>query len=289
MATSTIIMLVGAGLVGGLAGGMLIGRWWTRRRDEADRGRGEDSVESTSRSQHMEALGVLSGSIMHNLNNLMSVVLGQARLARDEVAHDSAAWHSLGQVIQAGEAAAQLSREVDDYHSEDDHSRRPIRLQPVIRSTVKLLRDILPNTVDIEVTLEDSCGSVLASPTQLQQMIMSLCSNAYHAMFRRRGRVGITLSEAVVDEPKDAVPSVLAPGHYVMISVSDNGRGMDVDTLILTPAHDQFSPPDATEAIVSEWPCTTHETIASADHFLNGRTAAVAERTVEFLTATTRP
>jgi alpha/beta superfamily hydrolase len=61
-------------------------------------------------------------------------------------------------------------------------------------------------------------------------------------------------------------------------------RGMDVPTLVLTPAHDQFSAPDATEAIISDWPQTTHETIASADHFLNGRTALVAERTLAFIT-----
>jgi alpha/beta superfamily hydrolase len=62
-------------------------------------------------------------------------------------------------------------------------------------------------------------------------------------------------------------------------------RGMDVATLVLTPAHDQFSAPDATEAIISDWPQTTHETIASADHFLVGRTAYIVERTVEFLLA----
>ncbi len=60
-------------------------------------------------------------------------------------------------------------------------------------------------------------------------------------------------------------------------------RGMNVAMLILTPAHDQFSAPDATEAITSDWPQTTRETIASADHFLVGRTAHVAQRTVEYL------
>jgi alpha/beta superfamily hydrolase len=63
-------------------------------------------------------------------------------------------------------------------------------------------------------------------------------------------------------------------------------RGMDVPTLVLTPTHDQFSDPDATEAIISRWPQTTHETVASTDHFLNGRTAFVAERAVAFITRT---
>ena len=82
------------------------------------------------------------------LNNLLSVVIGQSRMARDELEPEQPAWHSLGQVIQAGEAAAELSREVDSYQSESDHDRRPVRLQPVVRSTVKLLRDILPDRSD---------------------------------------------------------------------------------------------------------------------------------------------
>jgi nitrogen-specific signal transduction histidine kinase/CheY-like chemotaxis protein len=213
--------------------GVLLARWWRRRRDVHD----DPAAEIASlrrhlmRAQRMEALGILSGSIMHNLNNLLSVILGQARLAREELDASSPAWEGVGQIIDAAEAASELSREVDSYHREDDHDRRPTRLQPVVRSTVKLLRDILPETVDIESDLDAACGPVLASPTQLQQVIMSLCSNAYHAMFRRRGRITITLASVSVEEGRPAIPHDLAPGHHVMLSVADNGRGMDSDTL----------------------------------------------------------
>ena len=84
-----------------------------------------------------------------------------------------------------------------------------------------------------------------------------------------------------LDDPRITAKVLVAPPLAAMPVV----RGIDRDTLILTPAHDQFSAPDATEAIISGWPQTTHETIASADHFLNGRTAIVAERAVEFLTS----
>lgn len=84
-----------------------------------------------------------------------------------------------------------------------------------------------------------------------------------------------------IDDPRIAAKILIAPPLAAM----PMRRGMDIETLILTPAHDQFSAPDATEAIVSDWPQTTHETIASADHFLNGRTAMVAERSVDFLSS----
>lgn len=227
------IVLTGSGLIVGLTAGVWFGARRSRRREGTlDPAEEADSLRRhLQRAQRMEALGILSGSIMHNLNNLLSVVLGQARMARDDLHPEQPAWHSLGQVIQAGEAAAELSREVDSYQSESDHDRRPVRLQPVVRSTVKLLRDILPDTVQIETELDQSCGPVLASTTQVQQMIMSLCSNAYHAMYRRRGRISITMAPSDITSPRPAVPRDLEPGVYVQLSVSDNGRGMDSETL----------------------------------------------------------
>jgi alpha/beta superfamily hydrolase len=94
---------------------------------------------------------------------------------------------------------------------------------------------------------------------------------------------GYSFGAAIVlglDEVRLVSKVLIAPPLAAM----DAERGMDVDMLILTPAHDQFSAPDATEAIISGWPQTTHETIASADHFLVGHTAHVAARTLEFLT-----
>jgi alpha/beta superfamily hydrolase len=98
------------------------------------------------------------------------------------------------------------------------------------------------------------------------------------ALFATGYSFGAAIALGIDDERLTAKVLVAPP-----LAAMDAQRGMDVDTLILTPAHDQFSTPDATEAIISKWPQTTHETIASADHFLVGRTAHVAERTVEFL------
>jgi len=233
-ASSNIILVGILSLAIGLVVGVALGLRWRRNRQGSPKQRDDLSAlrQQLNSAQRMEALGILSGSIMHNLNNLLSVVLGQARLAREDVEVDSPGWRSLGQVIEASEIAAELSREVDSFQSDDDHDRKPIRLQAVVRSTAKLLRDILPDTVNIETDLDPNCGTVLASSTQVQQVIMSLCSNAYHAMFRRHGRITImmkTLEIATIKE--DAKPRPLQPGTYVQLSVADNGRGMDRETL----------------------------------------------------------
>ncbi|HOX25128.1 MAG TPA: response regulator [Candidatus Krumholzibacteria bacterium] len=231
-ATGIVILTIGASLAVGLAAGVWIGwRWYRRRARGGADGESADLRQHLQRAQRMEALGILSGSIMHNLNNLLSVVIGQARLVRDDLTADTPPWRSLGQVIQAAEVAAELSREVDGYQSEIDHDRRPVRLQAVVRATVKLLRDILPDTVHIETDLDPGCGPVLASTTQVQQVLMSLCSNAYHAMYRRRGRISVSMTPTEIATKRPAVPRDLEPGSYVQLSVADNGRGMDTETL----------------------------------------------------------
>ena len=100
--------------------------------------------------------------------------------------------------------------------------------------------------------------------------------------------IGYSFGAAIVcalDDTRITTKVLIAPPFAAMSTVRGSTvRGMDVPTLVLTPAHDQFSAPDATETIISDWPQTTHETIASADHFLNGRTALVAERTLAFIT-----
>jgi alpha/beta superfamily hydrolase len=96
--------------------------------------------------------------------------------------------------------------------------------------------------------------------------------------------VGYSFGAAIalgMNDERLAAKVLVAPPLAAM----DVNRGMDTATLILTPAHDQFSPPDATEAKISGWPQTSHETITSADHFLVGRTASVTQRTLQFLTA----
>ena len=100
--------------------------------------------------------------------------------------------------------------------------------------------------------------------------------------------LGYSFGAAIVcalDDARITTKVLIAPPLAAMSTVrGPTVRGMDVPTLVLTPAHDQFSAPDTTETIISDWPQTTHETIASADHFLNGRTALVAERTLAFIT-----
>ena len=110
---STQILLATAALAIGLGVGVWVGRRVLGGTDGDSANEAKSLRLRLQRAQRMEALGVLSGSIMHNLNNLLSVVLGQTRLARDEMPDNERAQHHLSQVIRAAEAAAE-GKNVED-------------------------------------------------------------------------------------------------------------------------------------------------------------------------------
>jgi len=222
-------------LIGGLAAGA--GLAWLvfehRRRRQATvlEAEAERLRDQLQRAQAMEALGILAGSIVHNLNNLLTAILGHTRLSMDELEIKHPVQRNLEQVMRAGEAASALTREILDFELRAEQERQPQRLQGIVLETVKLLQDILPETIEIRTRLEHDCGPVLASAPQVQQLLLSLCSNAYHAMPRYRGTISISLENAQIEQTRDAVPQPLAPGAYVRLTVQDDGRGMNAQTL----------------------------------------------------------
>ena len=183
-----------------------------------------------SQARRMEAVGILAGSIVNNLNNLLAVIMGHTRMATHELPTGSGAQDELERVLKAGHVASDLVREISDFYRQADQARKPTNLLPVVRDTVKLLRDILPSTVTVVSNLEP-CGPVLATPTGVQQVLMNLCSNSLNAMYRGQGTLEVTLAEEVINGWHKAVPQELGPGSYVRLSVRDDGKGMDKATL----------------------------------------------------------
>jgi len=194
---------------------------------ESDQRRLDEQLDGARR---MEAVGIMAGGIVHNLNNLLAVILGHSRIAIQDLPHTSPTRLEIQRVLQAGEMAGDLVRDISDFYLQADRARKPIELEPVVRDTLKLIRDILPTTVELKIDLEPT-GPVLATATGVQQVLMNLCSNAMHAMYRQRGTLEVSLAEEEVAGGRPAVPHDLEQGRYVRLSIRDDGRGMDKETL----------------------------------------------------------
>ncbi len=231
------VLLLPMVVVSGLAIVLAVYLYKTRHRLQQAQAQESEHLKNTlqlenqlSQARRMEAVGILAGGIVNNLNNLLAVIMGHTRMAKHELPPTSKAQEELERVMKAGHMASDLVREISDFYRQADQARKPTDLLPVVRDTVKLLRDILPSTVTVISDLKPG-GPVLVTTTGVQQMLMNLCSNALNAMYRQQGTLEISLAEEVVTGWHKAVPQELGPGSYVRLSVRDDGKGMDKETL----------------------------------------------------------
>ncbi len=226
-------LLATSGLLVAVAIAWLRNRRLVRHLQEQETARQDDLLQlqnQLNQAHRMEAVGILAGGIVNNLNNLLAVIMGHTRMATHELPASSNAQEELDRVMKAGHMASDLVREFSVFYRQADQARKPTNLLVVVRDTVKLLQDILPSTVTVVAALKP-CGPVLVTATGVQQVLMNLCSNALNAMYRNQGTLEISLAEEVVTGWHKAVPEELGPGSYVRLSVRDNGKGMDKNTL----------------------------------------------------------
>ena len=194
-------------------------------RKEAERGRASLEIQ-LHEAQKMEAIGTLAGGIAHDFNNILGAIVGYTELAMADAADPSAVRENLVQVERASRRARDLVRQILAFSRREEHSRRYLRLDSVVREILPLLRASLPAQMVIDAELADAAPSILADRTQVHQVLMNLATNALHAMLPAGGT--LTLREAVVDLAHNPTrPVELSPRRYVRLSVTDTGRGMD--------------------------------------------------------------
>ena len=180
-------------------------------------------------SQKMEAIGTLAGGIAHDFNNVLAAILGNAAMAQDRATADPALNNHLEQIGKAAGRARSLVQQILAFSRRQPHRLVVLTLRPVIEEAVRLLRPVLPAQAELECALADSPLHVMADSTQLQQVVMNLCTNAWHALNGRAGRITIGL-RAVSFEAEAARRLGLPAGGHAHLSVSDTGSGMDEAT-----------------------------------------------------------
>ena len=180
-------------------------------------------------TQKLEAIGTLAGGIAHDFNNILAVIRGNTTLARNDVGAGHAALESLDEIQRACLRAEALVRQILAFGRPQASNRRAIRLQPVIEESLDLLRHTLPALVELDFAPGPDVPEVLADPAQIGQILINLCTNAWHAFDDDPGRITIGL-ERYVAGPSSAADALPA-GVYACLSVRDTGHGMDAATL----------------------------------------------------------
>jgi PAS domain S-box-containing protein len=180
-------------------------------------------------SQKMEAIGTLAGGIAHDFNNILAAILGNVALTRENAALDHEVHARLEQIGQAAARARSLVQQILAFSRKQPHHLVPQPLRPVIEESVRLLRPVLPALAELELALAETPMNVSADATQLQQVVMNLCTNAWHALDGQAGRITMGLDAQSFDAAAAARLRVPA-GSYAHLWVRDTGSGMDEAT-----------------------------------------------------------
>ena len=182
-------------------------------------------------ARKMEAVGTLAGGIAHEFNNILGIIIGNAELAVDELQENDLAASCLEEIRIASLRAKDVVRKILSIARKVQSSKKTLRIASVVRDSLNLLRAIIPATIAMERRIDCDTESVLADPTEIDQVLMNLCNNAVQAMEPASGTISVRLHPVTLDAAGAANYENLDPGNFVRLSLSDNGSGISPDTM----------------------------------------------------------
>jgi signal transduction histidine kinase len=193
------------------------------------RERERDRVRLTlrlERARRMQMVGSLASGIAHNFNNIISAILGYSEMLEPHLARGTKAAHHAEEMRKAAERARDLIDSVLAFGRPRDTSAQPVVVQTLFADAASMLRASLPAEVELVVGEIAPDIAITGEPSQLQQVLLNLCSNAAQAM-SGKGRICLSADVRDVAAPLALSHGDLAAGHYVRIAVTDSGHGFD--------------------------------------------------------------
>lgn len=198
-------------------------------------------AEQLRQTHKMEAIGTLAGGIAHDFNNMLAVILGNAELLLDEMDESNrdmeSARHNADQIIKAAKRSRDLIKQILTFSRKSENPKQQtLHLSHLLKESFKMLQAIIPSSIKVNLDIRTDTDSVLGDPSQIQQILMNMTSNAMHAMREEGGMLTISLSRMTFGRGVPA-PGDLQPGRYIKLTISDTGSGMarEIHTRIFEP------------------------------------------------------
>jgi signal transduction histidine kinase/ActR/RegA family two-component response regulator/uncharacterized protein YerC len=198
------------------------------KRAQDERGRLEKQL---IQSHKIEAIGRLTGGIAHDFNNILGIVIGNAELALEDLADGHPSRQSIAEILTACHRAKDVVRQLLSYSRRTEIKRHPISLAAVVKEALTLMRASIPSNVIINTEITAGVDTVLADPTQINQVMINLCANAAQALGSGGGALTVGLHTAPQAPPSRTAPGGCNAGGHIRLSVSDSGSGISEEHL----------------------------------------------------------
>ncbi|BHH84873.1 ABC transporter substrate-binding protein [Desulforhopalus sp. 52FAK] len=187
----------------------------------------EQLQKQWEQSQKLEAIGTLAGGIAHDFNNILSIIVGFSGLAKENSSKGSEIYEDLSEVLKAAQRAKELVQQILAFSRQSQINSVPLEPGLIVKEALKMLRSSIPTTIQIHENIDKDCGTVVVDPTQIHQIMLNLCTNAFHAMEDEGGTMTVALKRADI-VPSELPESVLG---YIELLVSDTGKGINKETI----------------------------------------------------------
>jgi PAS domain S-box-containing protein len=195
-----------------------------KRRADAERRQLEQQL---FQAQKMETVGTLAGGIAHDFNNILTAILVHSELGLSGELSEARSKEAFGQIRQASLRAKDLVKRILTFTRPQEPERRVVSAIDLLRDAAKFSRAIVPSTIDIQLEISGECGEIWVDTNQFHQVILNLVSNAAQAMADAQGELTFRLEARRVLEPRLTATGRIAAGSYLLLTVSDNGAGME--------------------------------------------------------------
>lgn len=176
-------------------------------------------------SQKMESLGTLAGGIAHDFNNILQGILLSAELANKQIADANPAKSYLERTLDFGHRAKDLVAQILTFSRQKEVIFKRVKLQALAEETCKMVRSSLPSTIELKLDIQENLPDISGDETQIQQIIVNLCSNAGHALNKNGGVISISLKESRFDT-SSAFEIGIESDRFIKLVVRDNGPGI---------------------------------------------------------------
>jgi PAS domain S-box-containing protein len=198
-------------------------------RKQAEEEKGKLQLQLTQ-AQKMESVGRLAGGVAHDFNNMLGVILGHAELALMKIEPEEPLHFNLEEIKKAAERSADLTRQLLAFARKQTVTPKVLDLNETIESALKMLRRLIGEDIDLAWLPGRNLEPIFIDASQVDQILTNLCVNARDAVVGT-GKVTIETENVVLDAEYCDRHADFIPGKYIMLAVSDNGSGMDAETL----------------------------------------------------------